>query len=541
MGFTGGVALTSIRQRRIDFPDSDGSDSTDQEEITRVLEEGRRSLEKLRWRHAALWILLSVFLYLMEAFYFAYEHVYHDEDLQQSTGLLARSIVHAKWARHFLIFLQGILENMLLWWGLMLLPMFAPTASLMRLALVTLIVLRSFENLHFILPVLQSQKGGCLRPNECDIHYKDVLFQSAWVALGVLFVCGALWAISRPSIWEIQRSMWRFMSLWSVLYIVYKCADLVDDFKSSLSLEHNVPTTAGNQLSADLWEVFNCQATEILTSMLVFYMLAKHQEVLESLNAKIRRKMETNCASCAAASVACLIGSVSPSTVTARARKRFRSVGVNYIEFEDVSHNTPNPSLGLRAAPSCLGRCDAFFSHSWHDDPSGKWKAMQSWASSFRASEGREPTIWFDKFCIDQNDIEMDLQCLPVFLSGCNRLVILCGTTYLSRLWCIIEMFTYIMVGGRLENIDVVPVVKDDGDDGDLEGIIASFENFDAAHCKCFNPGDKDRLLMVIRTAFGSVSAFNVKVSEILKSFLKDSKISAQLSLASTAPRGGRP
>lgn len=45
------------------------------------------------------------------------------------------------------------------------------------------------------------------------------------------------------------------------------------------------------------------------------------------------------------------------------------------------------------------------------------------------------PEVWIDKCCIDQRNIEKDLRCLPVFLSGCRRLVVFCGPTYLSRLW----------------------------------------------------------------------------------------------------------
>ena len=34
---------------------------------------------------------------------------------------------------------------------------------------------------------------------------------------------------------------------------------------------------------------------------------------------------------------------------------------------------------------------------------------------------------------INQQDIEANLRSLPIFLSGCETLLLLCGTTYLSR------------------------------------------------------------------------------------------------------------
>merc|ERR1711972_282971 len=100
---------------------------------------------------------------------------------------------------------------------------------------------------------------------------------------------------------------------------------------------------------------------------------------------------------------------------------------------------------------------------------------------------------------IDQRNIEVDLRCLPIFLGGCRKLVILCGATYLSRLWCIMELFFYVMMGGGLDHVDLIPVVPGDEDREDAIAAIAeAFEQFDAAACMCFLESDKRRMLMVI-------------------------------------------
>jgi len=95
-----------------------------------------------------------------------------------------------------------------------------------------------------------------------------------------------------------------------------------------------------------------------------------------------------------------------------------------------------------RAAPAVeiagaarLGHVDAFVSHSWHDPPAAKWRALQVWGAEFRAAHGRAPLLWFDRCCIDQADIDAQLPSLPVYLAGCNTLLVLHGPTYLSRLW----------------------------------------------------------------------------------------------------------
>ena len=48
-----------------------------------------------------------------------------------------------------------------------------------------------------------------------------------------------------------------------------------------------------------------------------------------------------------------------------------------------------------------------------------------------------------DKACIDQNNIQQSLACLPVFLAGCQTLLVVAGPTYCSRLWCVMELFTF--------------------------------------------------------------------------------------------------
>merc|ERR1712008_256971 len=72
-----------------------------------------------------------------------------------------------------------------------------------------------------------------------------------------------------------------------------------------------------------------------------------------------------------------------------------------------------------------------------------KWKAISEHCSVFERKYGRSPTIWLDKVCIDQAQISRDLRCLPVFLAGCNELLVTSGSTYTSRLWCCVELFVH--------------------------------------------------------------------------------------------------
>ncbi|KAJ1640362.1 hypothetical protein T492DRAFT_855047, partial [Pavlovales sp. CCMP2436] len=71
----------------------------------------------------------------------------------------------------------------------------------------------------------------------------------------------------------------------------------------------------------------------------------------------------------------------------------------------------------------------------WSDDPGAKWSAICEWRHEFRLAHGREPIVWLDKCCLNQECIADHLACLPVFLAGCNSLVLFVGKTYLHRLW----------------------------------------------------------------------------------------------------------
>ena len=56
----------------------------------------------------------------------------------------------------------------------------------------------------------------------------------------------------------------------------------------------------------------------------------------------------------------------------------------------------------------------------------------------FRQEEGREPTVWLDEIVIDQSSLDDEaMMCLPANIMSCNKVMVLCGDTYIDRLWCI--------------------------------------------------------------------------------------------------------
>eukprot|EP00929_Paragymnodinium_shiwhaense_P054354 TRINITY_DN27238_c0_g1_i1.p1 TRINITY_DN27238_c0_g1~~TRINITY_DN27238_c0_g1_i1.p1 ORF type:complete len:695 (+),score=29.91 TRINITY_DN27238_c0_g1_i1:287-2371(+) len=165
--------------------------------------------------------------------------------------------------------------------------------------------------------------------------------------------------------------------------------------------------------------------------------------------------------------------------------------------------------------PCTLSGCDAFLSHSWHDDPLQKWQSLTAWCTAFCQANGRPPRLWVDKVCIDQANIEIDLQCLPIFLAGCNSLLVCCGRTYTTRLWCCVELFVFMkMAQGFDHEIHVSRIGKDKED---LDTIASAWLTFDVRQCQCFKADDKDRILECIEKNHGA-EGFN----EYIRSLASD-------------------
>jgi len=222
-----------------------------------------------------------------------------------------------------------------------------------------------------------------------------------------------------------------------------------------------------------------------------------------------------------AAGIASLMCGSSTKQVLTLAKMRFRCTDPTQLSFEDLlvspTRITPSSNALERTWHTQLGECDAFVSHSWHDDSEAKWRAIQQWRQGFVAKHGREPWIWFDKFCIDQSDIETDLRGLPVFLSGCKELLVLCGPSYLSRLWCVVELFTFAHIGGRSSRITAIPLLRQGCELEDAAAIDQVYEEFDASQCECICGSDKEKMMAIITTAFGDVASFNSMMRQLLK------------------------
>eukprot|EP00931_Biecheleriopsis_adriatica_P020490 TRINITY_DN13679_c0_g2_i15.p1 TRINITY_DN13679_c0_g2~~TRINITY_DN13679_c0_g2_i15.p1 ORF type:complete len:638 (+),score=71.08 TRINITY_DN13679_c0_g2_i15:82-1995(+) len=232
-----------------------------------------------------------------------------------------------------------------------------------------------------------------------------------------------------------------------------------------------------------------------------------------------------------AATLAALIGRKDPSKLISEAIQRFRCISWDVLAMNPTlilgdTKPEQHPQLdGAVAAtelyelshPCQLSECDVFLSHSWHDDKDAKWAELSRWCEDFRLDHGRSPTLWLDKVCINQSDITRDLECLPIFLAGCNNLLVLSGRTYTTRAWCILELFVYITMQAGIVDQTEPTIVLLGKNKADQEAVKKQWRSFQAQSCTCFLPRDKDRIMAVIEASDGGINGFNKQVIEYVE------------------------
>mmetsp|Transcript_10040 Transcript_10040/g.23388 ORF Transcript_10040/g.23388 Transcript_10040/m.23388 type:complete len:259 (+) Transcript_10040:1155-1931(+) len=246
----------------------------------------------------------------------------------------------------------------------------------------------------------------------------------------------------------------------------------------------------------------------------------------------------------AAAGVSSLLEDRDVSAVLTMASELFRSITLDKLSLEALSSSEPDASLYALSEPCAFGDVHVFVSHSWSDDPLLKWEALQQWRSKFKAQhQGLEPRIFLDRACINYERLSDSITCLPVFLAGCNKLLVLRGPSFLQRLWCITECYVFLEMGGTAEQIELINLTRQEGgeqqgDAADDAALELALRSFDARNATCTLEEDCSRLLSVIESAFGGVGRFNEQLRAVLLQTWASSQKRSQA--GTPAARSGR-
>eukprot|EP00913_Durusdinium_trenchii_P026227 g24606.t1 len=209
----------------------------------------------------------------------------------------------------------------------------------------------------------------------------------------------------------------------------------------------------------------------------------------------------------AASSIAGFLGNRSKEKIMESARNACRYISMGKILKADMADPRPNVLLQALSTPCGLQEMKTCHPeiHSWHDDPESKWEALQAWRTAFKAQHQREPRLWIDKYCIDQTDIEASLVCLPVYLASCHTLLIIAGSTFLHRLWCMEEVFVFLQMNRPLNAMEVLPICDD------MEERASNFRVQDAS---CSLEKDREKMLATVEAGCESYEVFNDKTGE---------------------------
>mmetsp|Transcript_4984 Transcript_4984/g.12890 ORF Transcript_4984/g.12890 Transcript_4984/m.12890 type:complete len:811 (+) Transcript_4984:152-2584(+) len=192
-------------------------------------------------------------------------------------------------------------------------------------------------------------------------------------------------------------------------------------------------------------------------------------------------------------------------TAIASAVASLRGVRADRVTLAALSGQMSQGAAFLLSQPAHVCGIDAFICHSSRDPPALKWTALQSWRARFVEANGRQPVVWLDRCCLDHSLRGVGLANLPVTIASCQSMVVLFGSTSLSRLWCVVELFVHQHMGGRKLELVYLP--------GSPPPAV---DTFDAWHSECHLPEDRLWLLSCIETATGTREDFNSQMRALL-------------------------
>ena len=333
-----------------------------------------------------------------------------------------------------------------------------------------------------------------------------------------------------------------------------------------VQLQYDVPQTAGPEYLLQLEYLTNGLVLGSLLPMgltfLVVNPLLSSRPVRRYFNHRIAAVGTTSPLARRAIATKFLMGEEDPDVVIERARATFCGIALHELSPAIFTSTSTPAEVYLKTQPLELGTCDAFVSHSWHDDWTNKYNALTTWGAEYAAqSNGEDVVVWWDRACIQvrqESQLSQALSCLPIYVSGCRRMLVLAGPSFSERLcvnqgsnsrpvakslsrahkkersalaegtrvrtpcfdrWCAIELFIFSELGGGMSCIDVRPFQTSTSGGS---AIADSFDSFEVAKTQCASQLDKDYFISVIQGAFGGEDPFNAIVREILAERCKD-------------------
>ena len=87
---------------------------------------------------------------------------------------------------------------------------------------------------------------------------------------------------------------------------------------------------------------------------------------------------------------------------------------------------------------------------------------------------------------------------------ACAKLLVLCGESYVTRLWCVWELYTFFAVRSDMDRMKLEFLSAEDN--------VDALASFDVANAHCFSPDDEARLRNIIEA--GGAENFNELIQD---------------------------
>ena len=95
---------------------------------------------------------------------------------------------------------------------------------------------------------------------------------------------------------------------------------------------------------------------------------------------------------------------------------------------------------------------------------------------------------------------------------ACKKVLVLCGDTYATRLWCIWELYTLFALSEVWEDALMRLEILDISTSGDIGAKLQAFE---LPYCHCYNPNDEYKIRSAIEQGPGGECNVDVVVSHM--------------------------
>ena len=344
-----------------------------------------------------------------------------------------------------------------------------------------------------------------------------------------------------------RSGKWRFKlmpravlnRLWTTAFIVLMAESIMRFAYFSVNL---VSSSSTDELSPSYMSRSKIHGGYILAASCAFVALVSlpvfRRRVATNMNRIFGVDNVADSAS-AAATIAATLRGKDVNSVLNSALIAFRGILATSLELSDFTSNAAAHELHSKTRLAMIGEVDFFLSHSWSDSPALKWEALQAEIVRFETANARTPVLWFDRACLNQQSIQESLVHLPVHLAGSNHMLALVGPSYVTRLWCLMEIFVFVQMRPQ-DVLKIVPVVDHTSEsfaliDGRKESLggrsgrrpptgalepISRLENrfkrMDARVAGCSNANDREQILAIIESAYGDVRSFNLEVRQVL-------------------------